>query len=766
MSDTSTATSPEYEYLDSLNPQQRDAVVYTDGPALVIAGAGSGKTRVLTYKIVDLIRHGYEPYRLMALTFTNKAAREMEERIAAVVGEACASRIWMGTFHSVFLRILRRHADLLGFKASFTIYDAADSRALVKSIISDLGLDDKVYRPATVAADISNAKNRLLSARAYREDSEIYAEDVRAGRPETGEIYEIYTRRCKVAQAMDFDDILYYMNVLLRDFPEVADNYRNFFRYILVDEYQDTNFAQHLALMNLAGDDKHICMVGDDAQSIYSFRGADIRNILRLPNVYEGLKIFKLERNYRSTQNIINAANSLIHKNRKQMPKNVYSENEPGSRIDVIRTSSDMEEARVVATRIMQSRQIEHDNYEDYTVLYRTNAQSRALEEELRRLSVAYRIYGGLSFYQRKEIKDAVCYFRLAVNPEDDQALLRIINYPARGIGKTTLDKIKKAAMDANVSLWQVVSDPEAYKLQIHSGTKRKLADFHGLIQTFININASQRDNDAYSLAQIIINRAGLITTLAHEDTPEAISQKENLNELLTAARSFVDRATRENTETDMFAFLSEISLATDQDEEDEAADASGKVTLMTAHASKGLEFKHVFIVGMEEDLFPSSMTAGDSAAIEEERRLMYVAMTRAEKTCTISYATSRFRNGQFMYTRPSRFITDIDTKYLRFMSGEDMPRTTVRTEPRAKMNFKPSPRGISLNAPKPSDVPGATLHSADSLKEGMRIRHGMFGDGTITQIDQSSAMSIIHVKFDNEGDRKLLLKFAKFEIL
>lgn len=763
---------PDYNYLDRLNPQQRAAVEYSDGPSLVIAGAGSGKTRVLTYKIVHLLALGYQPERLMALTFTNKAAREMKERIAQVVGYQAASKIWMGTFHSIFLRILRQHADLIGYNQTFTIYDAADSKALIKSIIHDLALDDKIYRPGTIASVISNAKNRLLTPDAYAKDAACIEEDRRAGRPMTAEIFRLYSKRCRLGQAMDFDDILVYMNILLRDNADLRQQYQEFFRYILVDEYQDTNFAQHLAIRQLAGPQQKVCVVGDDAQSIYSFRGADIQNILQLQTIFKGLRIFKLERNYRSTQNIINAAGSLIAKNAMQMPKNVYSENEEGTSIDVIRTYSDEEESKVVAARIRTMRVATHDSFDEYAILYRTNAQSRVLENELRRLGISYRIYGGVSFYQRKEIKDAICYFRLAVNPEDDQAMLRIINYPARGIGKTTVDKLRAAALNHGVSLWNVLNNIVKYDVKVHSGTLRKLNDFRDIIQSFVAQNNSN-DNDAYSMAQAVMNRSRLISSLANENTPEVVSQKENLAELLAAAKAFVDQAVEMQTDTSMYAFLSDIALATDMDSADEReiADANGRVTLMTVHASKGLEFKHVFIVGLEEDLFPSQMSYDTAGGIEEERRLMYVAMTRAKTTCTISYATSRFRNGQIIYSRPSRFIKDIDPKYLSFVAGEGAAGGYGR---KRSPYSRPTSNPIISDFNPPSgmkkvtaDTPAAAgTHSAAELAEGMKIKHTTFGIGVIDQIDASGPNQIIHVSFETHGSKKLLLKFAKFEIL
>lgn len=769
-------TNPDYKYLDLLNSQQRDAVVYTNGPSLVIAGAGSGKTRVLTYKIVHLLRNGYEPYRILALTFTNKAAREMKERITQVTGEKIAAKIWMGTFHSIFLKILRRHAEEIGFKQGFTIYDTADSRSLIKMIIKDLSLDEKIYKPTVIASAISNAKNAMITAEQYLLDKDNYEADKRAKRPLTGQIFKLYCDRCKVANAMDFDDILVYMNLLLRDFPDIRRHYQEFFRYILVDEYQDTNFSQHLIISQLSGENNNLCVVGDDAQSIYSFRGADINNILNLERRYPGLKIFKLERNYRSTQNIIDAAGSLIEKNTRQMKKNVYSENDKGSPISVVKTYSDMEEAFLVANMISQSKLTNHDSYCEYAILYRTNAQSRVLEESLRKRNIPYRIYGGLSFYQRKEVKDMIAYFRLSINPDDDEALRRIINYPARGIGETTMKKLHNVATAENKSIWNVITSSDLKEVGLNAGTISKLNLFRDLIQTFIDDNAS--GSDAYQLGQLIYNRTGILTLLAHDSTPESISRQENLQEIIAGLKDFVD--IREQTgegAADMRAFLSEVMLATDQDEND--SDDQPKITLMTVHAAKGLEFNHVFVVGVEEDLFPSSMSQDSLAQIEEERRLLYVAITRARLTCTLTYAGSRFRNGQTVMTSPSRFLGDIDTRYLHLMlsgnisEGSDLfinPLQNYKKYPNtATLNrsFGKSTFGFKRTASQQSSPTGLKpQYSIHDLSVGTRIRHDRFGQGSIIKIDSLSGEDMITVDFGVVGIKKLLLKFAKFSII
>lgn len=776
------------EYLGKLNTQQRAAVEYCDGPQLVIAGAGSGKTRVLTYKIVHLLAHGYEPWRILALTFTNKAAREMRERIETLVGPEVSSRLWMGTFHSIFARILRQNAERIGFKSSFTIYDAADSKALVKLIIKDMELDDKVYKPSTVHNSISWAKNALISPEDYALNRDLQRADANARRPRMCEIYRCYRDRCRVAGAMDFDDLLFYTNVLFRDHPDVCRHYQEYFRYVLVDEYQDTNFAQHLIVRQLTGGSGSLCVVGDDAQSIYSFRGVNIRNILEMENAYPGLQTFKLERNYRSTQNIIDAAGSLISKNVDQIPKNVYSENDRGTLIDVVKCYSDYEEAAQVAARVSQIKRGTGDSFDETAILYRTNAQSRVLEESLRKRNVPYRIYGGLSFYQRKEVKDAIAYFRLSLNPDDDEALRRIINFPARGIGDTTLGKLTRAAMDEGVSLWDVISDADNHECGLNAGTKRKLSDFSELIKGFIDLNAQGRD--AYDVARNIIERTGLYSMLVHDSTPESISKQENLQELLKGVKEYVDSMVEQGREdVSLGSFMTEVSLATDQD-----VNAGGEeecVTLMTVHAAKGLEFDNVFIVGVEEELFPSAMAAQSPAEIEEERRLLYVAITRARKYCMISYATQRFRNGQTVFPRPSRFIGDIDPRYLHVSGGRDfIPSSSMMQQRRVTASYNASmagsarplgelrrtlsdlgPRTSSPRREASASAAGAgdfTLHSPGEVSAGTRIRHSKFGVGLVKVVDTSGVDARMTVKFegDDADTRTLLFKYAKFMIL
>lgn len=777
-------TEPDSSYLLQLNEAQRAAVEYLGGPELVIAGAGSGKTRVLTYKIVHLLANGYKPWNILALTFTNKAAREMSERIAALTGDETASKLWMGTFHSIFSRFLRMYADRIGFSSNFTIYDSSDSKSLIKSIIRELKLDDKVYRPGQVASDISNAKNNLYSPEDYAADAELMRADADARRSRTVDIYRVYRDRCRIAGAMDFDDLLYYTNVLLRDNPDVLDELRRRFNYILVDEYQDTNFAQHLIVRQLAGAEQNICVVGDDAQSIYSFRGANIRNILGLKKQFPSLRTFKLEENYRSTKNIIGAANSLIAVNKEQIPKEVYSNNDSGDPIEVVQCYNDYEEAYVVANRISQVRMRTHLKLNDFAVLYRTNAQSRVLEEALRNRNIPYRIYGGLAFYQRKEIKDAVCYFRLAVNPDDDEAFRRVINTPKRGIGETTVKKVLASAIDHGVSMFRVISAPGEYGLDVNKGTASKLQAFASQIAGFVDRNA--KGDNAAILARSIFSSTGLLAQYTSDHTPENVSKHQNVLELLKAVDHFVETAgqTRGPEATGMAEFLAEVSLLTDQD----TAAADGDcVTLMTIHSAKGLEFGGVFVVGVEEELLPSALSMHSAREVEEERRLMYVAVTRAKRFCMVSYARQRAVNGKTVQTLPSRFLTDFDPRFLRLMTGTSLDgprsysrRATPDNDYSAGFSAPEPPRRSAIPealrekpaAPKaaakaPVTAGGHTTHSAADLAEGQRIEHPNFGYGVIRQIDTSRADDRIVVEFSSDGSRRtLLLKFARFKIL
>ena len=760
------------KYLEELNESQRKAVVYLDGPALVIAGAGSGKTRVLTYKIAWLLKQGFAPHRILALTFTNKAAREMKERIAGIVGEETARRLWMGTFHSIFSRILRREAERLGFTSNFTIYDATDSKNLIKSIIKEMQLDDKVYRPGMIQSRISNAKNALITYKAYEQNKQLIEDDLRNKIPLVRDIYARYQNRCLQAGAMDFDDLLLQTNLLFRDHPDVLEKYRDYFQYVLVDEYQDTNFAQHLIVKRLCEGRGNLCVVGDDAQSIYSFRGANIDNILQFKQLYPGCQIFKLERNYRSTQNIVNAANSLIRKNTAQIPKQVYSEKEEGSKLQVLSSYSDYEEAYAVATRVQEMRR--QMPYADMAVLYRTNAQSRILEEAMRKRNIPYRVYGGLSFYQRKEVKDVISYFRLVINPHDEEAFKRVINYPTRGIGDTTVSKLVSAATTYGVSLWAVLQSLSDYAVPVNVGTAKKLVAFRELIDSFRERN---QELPADEIATAIVKESGIVALLAQDHSTEGIGKFENLQELLKGIAEFCQiRQEEGNTQVSLGDFLAEVSLLTDQDQEgDENTD---KVTLMTVHAAKGLEFGAVFVVGLEEELFPSAMSKDNPRAIEEERRLFYVAITRAEHHCILSFARSRFKNGQTTMCIPSRFLRDIDMKYLETEDSYRRPETDSfvserKTESRpaftsplqqAKMRETPSVGPRKLTRMTETRVSSAAEQDFSDFQVGMRVRHARFGEGVILSFDGDGNNRKALIEFDNSGQKQLFLKFARLE--
>lgn len=760
---------PETRYKDELNESQLQAVRYIDGPSLVIAGAGSGKTRVLTYKIAYLLESGYKPYSILALTFTNKAAAEMKERVAKQVGWEQAQRLWMGTFHSIFSRILRTEAQVFGFPSTFTIYDQSDSRSLIKSIIKEMELDDKVYKPATVAAHISNAKNRLILPQAYQADVELTEADQRSKIPRTGEIYRRYWERCLQAQAMDFDDLLVYTYLLFDRYPDIRRKYAERFKFVLVDEYQDTNFAQHSIVWQLTAERQRLCVVGDDAQSIYSFRGANIDNILKFTKKYTGAKLFKLEQNYRSTQNIVDAANSLIEKNRGQIRKEVFSKNEVGDPIQVVSAYSDVEEAEIVVNKLVELKRKEKLAYSDFAILYRTNAQSRVFEEALRKRSLPYRIYGGLSFYQRKEVKDVIAYCRMVVNPEDEEAFKRIINYPARGIGNTTLDKIIKAAVQGHTSLWSVLCSPDAYGLSVNKGTRNKLEAFRLLIEGF---RSDAQTKDAYDLGQDIIRQTGIMKELYADKSLENLSRQENLEELVNGMHTFCSIRREEGDERVYLTdFLAEVSLLSDQDTDE--TDTEEKVTLMTVHSAKGLEFHTVFVVGMEEDLFPSDRSRNSPRELEEERRLFYVAITRAEKHCFLSFARSRFRYGRMEFGNPSCFLRDIDSCYLSMpasLRAEVSPGSVPLAESQSytprqfssvtqpKKSIKPIP-STSKEEDEPTNVPGG-------LKVGQRIEHERFGKGEVAKLEGSGQNCKATVVFDNAGIKHLLLKYARFKVI
>jgi len=764
-------------FLNELNKSQQEAVLFNDGPSLVIAGAGSGKTRVLTYKIAYLLSQGVPAESILSLTFTNKAAKEMKGRIAQMVGWQTSRRLWMGTFHSTFSRILRAESDILGFTSQFTIYDSSDSKSLIKVIVKELGLDDKIYKANTIQNRISFAKNNLITAQNYRANTNLLESDRQAKIPRVAEIYTIYARRCKAANAMDFDDLLLFTNILFRDHPEILAKYKDFFQFVLVDEYQDTNFAQYLIVKRLVEDHHRLCVVGDDAQSIYSFRGANIDNILSFKTTYPECRVFKLEQNYRSTQNIVNAANSLIEKNKGQIQKKVFSQNAEGEIIKVYSVYSDYDEGFTVANAIGEMNVL--SAYSEFAILYRTNSQSRVLEEALRKRNIPYRIYGGLSFYQRKEIKDVLSYFRLVINPYDEEALKRIINVPARGIGNTTIDKLMDCAHTQDISAWDVLSDILKYNLNVNSGTANKLSKFRDIINPFISLLS---ELNAYELATAIVKVSGILTETLADNTPESLSRRDNIEELLKAIHEFCEMRAEEDGSTVYLAdFLSEVSLLTDQDKTDE--EDNNRVTLMTVHASKGLEFKHVFIVGMEEELFPSARALSSERDLEEERRLFYVAITRAKETCHISFAKSRFRNGKNNFCNPSRFIKDIDPKYLNLPQQDFNNISNRDTEfkssfferkassfqqtsmPKVTPNSFQSQKPLRKITPASPDAMGQTKE-INGLHEGALIEHAIFGQGTVISLSGQGSDARAIVSFDSVGQKNLLLKYAKLNIV
>lgn len=774
------------DILTQLNDSQRVAVEYCDGASLVIAGAGSGKTRVLTYKIAWLLQQGMAPWQILALTFTNKAAREMKERIGRLVGEEQARYLQMGTFHSVFARILRAEADKLGFNANFTIYDQTDARSLVKTIIKEMGLDDKVYKPSSVADRISMAKNHLLLPQAYQQSSWA-ADDASQKRPQVSNIYIRYAERCRQANAMDFDDLLVQTWILLKNHEDIRQKYVEKFHFVLVDEYQDTNYAQQQIVYLLTKERQKVCVVGDDAQSIYSFRGANIDNILNFQSLYNDAKLFKLEQNYRSTQLIVQAANSLIRRNERQIPKNVFSKNEHGERLQLKPAYSDREEAMIVTQDIKRLKANDRCNWSDFAILYRTNSQSRSFEEQMRKDGIPYRIYGGLSFYQRKEIKDVIAYFRLIANPNDEEAFKRIINYPARGIGDTTVSKIIQAAQAYGVSLWQVIKEPGLFPMDVSKGTMTKLQNFRQLIEGWIE---RLQTEDAYALGHDVIMNSGISKDIYSGRNPEDLSRQENLEEFLSGMQDFVESRREEDMGDEVYLpdFLQEVALLTDLDSDD--GDENDKVVLMTIHAAKGLEFPTVFVVGLEENIFPSPMCTNSMRELEEERRLLYVAITRAEKHCILTCAQNRFRYGRMEYDTPSRFIRDIDPELLQVhgeAGGADSrkPYNNWMQNPRpvaTQFRADPKPRAVAPRQPeKPVDPfgpnfkrvynavaprPMASAPSASELHEGARIEHQRFGVGTVTRIEGTGENTKATVEFRNAGTKQLLLKFAKFKII
>ena len=816
------------DLLKDLNEAQRAAVEYIDGPSLVIAGAGSGKTRVLTYKIAYLLSQGMKPWSIMALTFTNKAAREMKERIGKLVGNDLAQHLYMGTFHSIFSRILRAEAEHIGFNNNFTIYDESDSRSLIKAIVKEMGLDDKKYKPAAVHAKISMAKNNLMSAAAYESDAAIFEQNKRAQMPEVGKIFVAYVQRCKQANAMDFDDLLTLTYQLFREHEDIRHKYAARFDYVLVDEYQDTNHVQMSIVMQLCQEKQRVCAVGDDSQSIYSFRGANIDNILNYQRQFQGTRLFKLEQNYRSTQTIVEAANSLIKHNRNQIPKDVFSENAKGEKIQYKPAYSDKEEAVIVAKDVKRIRREDGCQYSDFAILYRTNAQSRSFEEEFRKQGIPYRIYGGLSFYQRKEIKDIIAYFRLVANPDDEEAIKRIINYPARGIGATTVLKIADCAHQNQVSFWEVIGAPEQYGLAVNKGTMNKLETFRLLISSFID---RAQTIDVYELGDAIIKESGISQDIMSGKDADDLARQENLEEFLSGMSAFVEERREEGRFDELFLqdYLQDVALLTDADSDGDKDEP--RVSLMTVHAAKGLEFPTVFVVGLEENIFPSPLSAASLRELEEERRLLYVAITRAEKHCILTNAKNRWRYGKMEFDNPSRFIDEIDSKLIdsqdeaggslfgsRADSSSDQPEWARAQRPRRPWEDAGQPRYSSryqnskpvasqfvadpkpslsegnfksvraLNAAKrymethsshpasrstgsaASSVSSSAASSAGSsscgLQEGMKIEHQRFGRGTVLKIEGTGENTKATVEFVHSGTKQLLLKFAKFTVV
>ncbi len=783
------------DILSQLNESQREAAACTEGPVMIIAGAGSGKTRTLTYRIAHLIDLGVDPFNILALTFTNKAAAEMKERIMKLVGSE-ARNIWMGTFHSVFARILRSEAQRIGYINTFTIYDNDDSKSALKQIVKNLNLDPKTYSPGYVMSRISMAKSNLLSPEDYANNPEIQQADKDAHKPMIAEIYKLYNHRLRNAMAMDFDDLLFNMNILLRDFPDVLLKYQNRFKYIMVDEYQDTNYSQYLIVKKLAARQQNICVVGDDAQSIYAFRGANIQNIFNFRRDYPNLHLFKLEQNYRSTKVIVNAANSIIAKNVEQIEKEIWTDNAQGNRIALLRAADEKEEGRMIAESIKEAHIGEELDYRSFAILYRTNVQSRALEEALRRAEIPYRIYQGLSFYGRKEIKDVLAYMRLVVNNYDEESLLRVINYPARGIGQTSLDRVRVAAADNDVAVWTVLENVAAFGLGINSGTLQKMGEFVMMIKRF---SAMLPTMNAYDLAKQIVYNSGIVTLLRNDDDPENPNRIENIEELLNGVKEFCEKEAQfaeieedgqdEQSAQDLSVrtldqFLQQVLLLTSEDKDDDK-DAD-KVSLMTIHAAKGLEFPYVYVAGLEENLFPSFMSISSRQELEEERRLFYVAVTRAEKQLTLSYAMTRYQYGNSSCQEMSRFVEEIDSKYIEmprrkasFPSPGELPRAFqgvkgVRWSPEVEQGFKrretAQPKTPRRLQPMSTAVKGPTVPNSaadiNAIQVGMRVRHAKFGEGKVLTVEGAGQERKATIFFEQAGQKTMMLVFAKLEII
>ena len=769
------------KYLAELNDAQRAPVLQKDGAMIVIAGAGSGKTRVLTFRIAYLMSQGVDPFNILSLTFTNKAAREMKNRIAKIVGNSEAKNLWMGTFHSIFAKILRFEADKLGYPSNFTIYDTQDSQSVIRAIIKDMRLDKDVYKYKQVYNRISSYKNSLITVKAYFQNPELKEADAMSKKPRLGEIYQEYVDRCFKAGAMDFDDLLLKTNELLNRFPEVLHKYQNRFRYILVDEYQDTNHSQYLIVKALSDKFQNICVVGDDAQSIYAFRGANINNILNFQKDYPDVQTYRLEQNYRSTKNIVNAANSIIDKNKTKLEKIVWTHNEDGSKIVVNRLLTDGEEGRFVASSIFENKMQNQLNNNDFAILYRTNAQSRAMEDALRKKEIPYRIYGGLSFYQRKEIKDVLAYLRLLINPKDEEAVKRIINYPARGIGQTTMDKLSIAANQYGRSIFEVIENIDQLNLGINSGTRNKLKNFVNMIKSFTIL---AENADAFTVADTVTKKTGLVQELKKDGTPEGVARIENIEELLNWIRDFVEEQKElADANGSLAEFLEDVALATDMDKDTSDDD---RVALMTIHLAKGLEFPYVYIVGLEEDLFPSAMSMNTRSELEEERRLFYVALTRAEKQAYLTYTQSRYRWGKLVDAEPSRFIEEIDEQFKDYMIPQDdyKYKPLIDTDifgdvDKSKLRQSKPQNGTPPPAHKPSESqlrklrklkPAATepqqATNSIKLEAGNMVEHLRFGKGKVLSIDGVGQDKKAEIDFENGGIKKLLLRFAKLKLL
>jgi DNA helicase-2/ATP-dependent DNA helicase PcrA len=764
------------DILLDLNEAQQKAVEYTEGPSMVVAGAGSGKTRVLTYRVAHLLNLGIDPFNILALTFTNKAAREMKERIIRLVGSSDARNVWMGTFHSIFARILRIEGHRLGYGSNYTIYDTEDSKRLIKNIIKEQQLDEKVYKINYVLARISNAKINLISHMEYINNFELKQADQMAGKPKIGELYTIYNNRLRKADAMDFDDLLFNTYILLDKFPDVMYKYQVKFKYILVDEYQDTNHVQYMIIKKLAANNENICVVGDDAQSIYAFRGANIQNILNFQNDYPDLEVFKLEQNYRSTKTIVSAANGIIIKNKDQIFKEIWTDNNKGNKIKLIKATTDNEEGNMIVSDIFENKMNHQLPNSSFAILYRTNAQSRAFEEALRRLNISYRIYGGLSFYKRREIKDLLAYFRLVINHKDEDALIRIINYPVRGIGKTTIEKVVVVADKHDVSLWTVLGNPKKYRLEVHSGTMSKISSFVMMINSF---SVQLKNKNAYDLGKLIASSSGILKDIYEDQSPEGVSRYENIEELINAMKEFTqqERTAEQQKNRDtgprrLDEFMQDIALLTDADDKDKKD--IDHVSLMTVHAAKGLEFPYIYVTGLEENLFPSIQSLHSRADLEEERRLFYVAVTRAMKQLTVSYADNRYRWGKLTPSEPSRFIEEIDNSYL------DIPQRAAVHAPFRRSSEKKSGQDVNLyyqnqkwkNLKKISEVErednlmSVNIADLDDFQVGMEVEHKRFGQGKVIHIEGYGDNKKAMVFFQKVGQKQLLLKYARLKIL